>query len=64
MGVGACDRHQSWKRPLTSDIQLQHLEFALLGFSLALVQYFLALSPNSSLIEWYYILCHYMLESI
>lgn len=33
---------QSHLSPLTSDMELQDLEFALLGFDLALLQYFLA----------------------
>ena len=41
---------RSWrsKEPLTSDVKRQSLEFAQLGFSLALVQYFLTMPPLSS----------------
>lgn len=33
------------KSALTPDMEMQNLEFALLGFSLALVQYFITLLP-------------------
>jgi hypothetical protein len=49
--MGICDRHQSWKMPLTSDTQP-----VLLWSSIS------SLSPHSSLLEWCYILCHSMLE--
>ena len=48
--------------PLTSDTEQKDLEFALLGFGLALVQYFLTMLPFLCFRTVIYILCHYMLE--
>lgn len=50
-----CSIQQSQKKldiwsPLTSDIDIQNLEFTLLSFGLALVQYFLPML-SSSLLE-------------
>lgn len=48
--------------PLTSDMEVQDLEFALLGFSLALAQYFPTMSPFFPFEMVIYILDHGMLE--
>lgn len=48
-------RHLS---PLMSDMELQDAEFALLGFGLVLVQYFLGVSLFGMVMD---ILCHCML---
>lgn len=50
------------KRVLTSDMELQSLEFAQQVFGLALVQYFLTMFPFPHFRMVMYILCHYMLE--
>lgn len=47
---------------LTLNIELQYLEFVLLEFSLALVQYFPTMSPFFPFGMAMYILEHYMLE--
>lgn len=43
-------------------MQMQGLEFALLGFSLSLAQYFLTVLPSLPVGMVMYILCHCMLE--
>lgn len=63
----AVSRLKGWSHlsPLTSDtedMELQEFEFALLGFSLALIQYFLTLAPFLSFGMVMHILRHYMLE--
>ena len=47
---------------LTSDMEMQSLEFAQPVFSLALAQHFLAILPFLRFEMAMYILCHYMLE--
>lgn len=60
--LSARPKGQSHLGPLSSDTELQDLEFALVGFDHVLIQYFLIV-PFSSLLEWMlYILCHCMLE--
>ena len=49
------------KSILTSDMEMQSLEFAQMVFSLALVQYFLTILPFLHLEQVIYIQCHYML---
>ena len=50
------------KGALTSDMEMQSLEFALIVLGLALVQYFLTMLPSLCFRMVMYILCHYMLE--
>ena len=50
------------KSTLTSDMEMQSLEFAQLVFSLALVQYFLPMLPFLPFQLVMYILCHCMLK--
>ena len=54
----------SWKdeKCFNERHEMQNLEFALLGFGLALVQYFLILLPFVPQKIVVYILCHCMLE--
>jgi hypothetical protein len=49
------------KNILTSDMEMQSLEFAQLGFGLPLVQYFLTMLPFPHFGTVMHILCHYML---
>ena len=46
----------------TSNMEMQSLEFALVIFSLALVQYFFSMLPFLHFGTVMYILCHDMLE--
>lgn len=50
------------KSVLTSDMEMQSLEFVQLIFSLTLVQYFLTMPPSLCFGMVMNILCHYMLE--
>lgn len=50
------------KSVLTSDMEMQSLEFAQLVFGLTLVQYFLTMFPFLHFGVVMYILCHYMLQ--
>ena len=50
------------KSALTSDMEIQNLQFALLGSGIALVQYFLTMLPFLLCGMVMYILCHCMLE--
>lgn len=49
-------------KPQKPDTELQDLVFALLGFSLRLVQFFLAVPPLLRFKMGMHILCHCMLE--
>ena len=51
------------KNVLTSDMEIQSLEFAQLVFILALVQYPLTMLPSLHFRIVMYTLCHYMLEA-
>lgn len=53
---------QSHLSPLTSEIEPQDLKFALQGFCLALVQYFLIVLLFLLLVRGLHILCNWMLE--
>lgn len=50
------------KSILTSDMEMQSLEFVQLVFGLVVVQYFLTVFPSLCFGMAMYILCHYMLE--
>lgn len=50
------------KTPLTSDIQMQELEFSLIEFALVFFQYLLTMPPFLLFGMVMYILCHHMLE--
>ena len=50
------------KSVLTSDMELQSLEFAQLVFGLVLVQYFLTVFPSLHFGMVMYILCHHVLK--
>lgn len=52
------------KSTLTSDMELQSLEFAQLAFDLALVLYFLSMLPSRLSGTVMCIQCHYVLESM
>lgn len=53
---------QSDLSSLTPDMELQGLEFALLAFSPALVQYLLSMVPFLPFVMIMYVLCHCVLE--
>lgn len=50
--------------PLTLDMELQDLEFALMDFGLACVPYFLTMPQFNPLGTVMYSLCHFMLDVI
>ena len=63
VAVNKAERSWRSEEHLTSDMEIQSLEFAqLVFFNLVLVQYFLSMLPSIYFETVMYILCHYVLE--